>query len=150
MPVSLRIAALAVVGSLLWAVGVAHAVDLGSPRGVWTTFDDKTGKAQAVVRIYDQSGKLFGRIERTLTDDDGKFCVPCKDERKGQPIVGLVIIRNMMPDGDGYSGGDILDPESGSVYRCLMHLEKGGTRLVLRGYIGISLLGRSQTWERAD
>jgi uncharacterized protein (DUF2147 family) len=120
-----------------------------SPIGVWKTFDDKTGKARGIVRIYPQDGKLFGRIEQSFTPGaDQRVCVPCTDERKDQPIIGLLIIRNMKQDGDGYDGGDILDPESGSVYHCKMHLEDGGTRLVLRGYIGISLLGRSQTWER--
>jgi uncharacterized protein (DUF2147 family) len=62
-------------------------------------------------------------------------------------MLGLIIIRNMRHTGDEYSGGDILDPDSGSVYRCKMHVE-GGTRLVVRGYIGFSLLGRNQTWQR--
>jgi uncharacterized protein (DUF2147 family) len=127
----------------------AHAADSASPVGVWRTFDDKTGKARAIVRIYEQGGKLFGRIEQTFTPGgEHRVCVPCTDERKNQPIVGLLIIRNIKRNGDEYSGGDILDPESGSVYRCKMHLEQDGARLVLRGYIGISLLGRSQTWQR--
>ena len=120
-----------------------------SPVGVWKTFDDKTGKARAIVRIYEQDGKLFGRIEQSFTPGgEHRVCVPCTDERKNQPIIGLLIIRNIKPDGNDYSGGDILDPESGSVYRCKMHLEQNGAVLVLRGYIGISLLGRTQTWQR--
>ncbi len=125
------------------------AVDSTSPVGVWKTVDDKTGKARALVRIYAEHGKLFGRIEQSFTPGgEHRVCVPCTDERKNQPIIGLLIIRNMKPDGEAYAGGDILDPESGSVYRCKMHLEQNGARLVLRGYIGFSLLGRSQTWER--
>ena len=62
-------------------------------------------------------------------------------------MLGLIIIRNMKRTDDEYSGGDILDPDTGSVYRCKMHVE-GGTRLVVRGYIGFSLLGRNQTWQR--
>jgi uncharacterized protein (DUF2147 family) len=127
----------------------AAAADSTSPVGLWKTFDDKTGKARALVRIYAEHGKLFGRIEQSFTPGgETRVCVPCTDERKNQPIIGLLIIRNIKEDGDGYSGGDILDPESGSVYRCKMHLEQNGARLVLRGYIGFSLLGRSQTWER--
>ena len=56
----------------------------------------------------------------------------------------------MKPDGSAFTGGDILDPDSGSVYRCKMHLEQDGTRLSVRGYIGFALLGRSQTWQRPD
>ncbi len=118
---------------------------------MWKTFDDKTGLARAIVRIYEEDGKFFGRIEHTFTPGgEHRVCVPCKDERKNQPIINLVIIRNMKRDGDEYTGGDILDPESGAVYRCKMHLEQGGSRLVLRGYIAVPLLGRSQTWERQD
>lgn len=125
------------------------AADATSPIGVWKTFDDKTGKARAIVQIYEQNGKLFGRIEQSFTPGgEHRVCVPCADERKDQPIIGLVIIRNMKQDGNEYNGGDILDPDSGSVYRCKMHVEQGGSRLALRGYIGFSLLGRSQTWER--
>jgi uncharacterized protein (DUF2147 family) len=120
-----------------------------SPLGVWKTFDDKTGNARAIVRIYEQDGRLFGRIEQSFTPGaEHRICAVCTDERKNQPIVGLIIIRNMKHDGNEYNGGDILDPESGSVYRCKMHLEQVGTRLILRGYIGFSLLGRSQTWQR--
>jgi uncharacterized protein (DUF2147 family) len=131
------------------ALPLGAAAQSASPVGLWKTFDDKTGQARAMVRIYERGGQLFGRIEQTFTPGgEHRVCVPCTDERKNQPIVGLVIIRHMQADGDHYDGGDILDPESGSVYRCKMHLEQNGTRLVLRGYIGISLLGRSQTWER--
>jgi uncharacterized protein (DUF2147 family) len=121
----------------------------GVPIGVWKTFDDKTGNARAIVRIYEQEGKLFGRIEQSFTPGaEHRVCAECTDERKNQAIVGLIIIRNMKRDGNEYNGGDILDPESGSVYRCKMHLEQDGTRLILRGYIGFSLLGRTQTWQR--
>jgi uncharacterized protein (DUF2147 family) len=126
-----------------------YVADRTSPLGVWKTFDDKTGEARAMVRIYEQDGELFGRIERTFRPGgEQRVCVPCSDERKDKPIVGLVIIRHMKQDGGQYDDGDILDPESGRVYRCKMHLDQDGTRLVLRGYLGISLLGRSQTWER--
>ena len=128
-----------------------QAFDATSPIGRWKTFDDKSGEPKAIVQIYAQDGRLFGRIEQTFKPGGEKrVCVPCSDDRKNKPIVGLVIIRNMQRDGDQYAGGDILDPESGSVYRCKMHLESGGERLVLRGFIGISLLGRSQTWQRQN
>ena len=127
----------------------ATAAETGSPVGVWKTFDDKTGDARALVRIYEQDGKLFGRIFQSFKPgSENRVCVPCSDERKNQPITGLLIIRNMQADGGEFSGGDILDPESGTVYRCKMHLEDGGARLVVRGFIGLAFLGRSQTWQR--
>lgn len=127
----------------------AGAMDPSSPIGVWKTFDDKTGAARAIVRIYEENGKLFGKIESSFTPGaEHRVCGLCSDERKDHPIIGLVIIRNMKRgDDDQYSGGDILDPENGSVYHCKMHVEDG-TRLIVRGYIGISLLGRNQTWQR--
>jgi uncharacterized protein (DUF2147 family) len=129
------------------ATAAAPAAD-NSPVGRWKTFDDKSGAARAVVRIYEQGGLLFGKIEGSFTPGvEHRFCAVCTDERKNQPMLGLIIIRNMKHTDDEYSGGDILDPDTGSVYRCKMHVE-GGTRLVLRGYIGFSLLGRNQTWQR--
>jgi uncharacterized protein (DUF2147 family) len=128
------------------AVGAAGAAD--SPIGLWKTFDDKTGAARAIVRIYEQNGRLFGKIESSFTAGaDHRVCRSCTDDRKDQPIIGLLIIRNMKHTDDEYSGGDILDPDNGWVYHCKMHVE-GGTRLLVRGYIGFSLLGRNQTWER--
>ena len=119
-----------------------------SPIGLWKTIDDKTGAARAIVRIYERDGRLFGKIEGSfMPGAEHRVCEVCTDERKGQPMLGLIIIRNMKHTGDEYSGGDILDPDTGSVYRCKMHVE-GGTRLVVRGYIGFSLLGRNQTWQR--
>ncbi len=149
MRACLRLALLSFVLLAAMPPHAGYAADPASPVGRWKTFDDKTGQARALVRIYEQNGKLFGRIDQTFKPGgDARVCAPCTDDRKGQPIVGLVIIRNMKQDGDEYNGGDILDPESGSVYRCKMHLEQNGARLVLRGYIGFSFLGRSQTWER--
>jgi uncharacterized protein (DUF2147 family) len=101
------------------------------------------------VRIYEQDGKFWGRLEQSLTPDaETRVCSVCTDERKNQPIIGLMIIRNVKFENGEYGGGDILDPDTGSVYRCKFHLEQGGTRLVVRGFIGFSLLGRSQTWQR--
>ncbi|HTV97313.1 MAG TPA: DUF2147 domain-containing protein [Steroidobacteraceae bacterium] len=147
-----RIAALAIAlaGALAAAPAsiTARAADASSPVGLWKTFDDKTGAPRAIVRIYEQDGKLFGKIESSFTPGaEHRVCAVCTDERKDQPIIGLLIIRNMKRTEDGYAGGDILDPDTGSVYRCKMHVEDG-TRLIVRGYIGISLLGRTQIWQR--
>jgi len=127
----------------------SRAADPQSPLGLWKTVDDKTGMPRAMVRIYLQDGKYFGRIEQSFTPGaETRVCSACADERKNQPIIGLLIIRNVtLRDGE-YGGGDILDTDTGSVYRCKFHLEKDGTVLVVRGFIGISLLGRTQIWHR--
>jgi uncharacterized protein (DUF2147 family) len=125
------------------------AADSDSPIGLWKTFDDKTGAARAIVRIYEQDGRLFGRIEQSFTPGgESRVCGLCTDERKDKPIIGLIIIRNVKLADEDFSGGDILDPENGSVYRCKFHLEDNGARLIVRCYIGISLLGRTQNWQR--
>jgi uncharacterized protein (DUF2147 family) len=127
----------------------SHAAGSLSPLGLWKTFDDRTGNPRALVRIYLQDGRYFGRIEKSfMPGAEGRVCSACTDERKNQPILGLLIIRNMVLRDADYGGGDILDPDNGSVYRCKFHLEKDGTVLVVRGFIGLSLFGRSQTWQR--
>jgi uncharacterized protein (DUF2147 family) len=125
------------------------AAEFESPIGLWKTIDDATGSPRALVRIYEQDGKLFGQIEKVFdAQPDNQVCTACKDDRKNQSIIGLIIVRNIVQLGHEYGGGDILDPESGSVYRCKMHLEAAGSRLMVRGYIGFSFLGRSQSWQR--
>jgi uncharacterized protein (DUF2147 family) len=147
----IRLASLAGALSIAFAMPAprpAAAADAGSPIGLWKTVDDKTGAARAIVRIYEQNGRLFGKIESSFTPGaEHRVCAVCTDDRKNQPVIGLVIIRNMKRTGEEYGGGDILDPDTGSVYHCKMHVEDG-TRLVVRGYIGFSLLGRNQTWQR--
>jgi uncharacterized protein (DUF2147 family) len=138
--------------SLIFAASApiaSHAADAQSPIGLWKTIDDKTGKQRALVRIYLQDGKYFGKIEQSFTPGaETRVCSECTDERKNQPIIGLLIIRNVVLKDGEYAGGDILDPDNGSVYRCKFRLEDGGSVLIVRGFIGFSLLGRSQTWHR--
>jgi uncharacterized protein (DUF2147 family) len=136
---------------LLALCGAASAQGLGSPAGLWRTFDDKTGKESGAVRISESSGALYGRIER-ITDPAraGLSCVACSDDRKGKPLIGLDIMRGLRRDGDAWNGGTILDPETGSIYKSSLRLDDGGRKLVVRGYVGVSLLGRSQTWIRSQ
>ena len=122
-----------------------------NPVGVWRTFDDHTGLERGAIRIREQDGTLTGTIVGTVDPKSaGKTCDLCEGEQKGKPILGLTIMTGLRRDGDHWTGGRILDPETGSVYRCSMRLEDGGQTLVMRGYIGISLLGRSQTWKRKE
>jgi uncharacterized protein (DUF2147 family) len=138
----------AIAASAQAATADSAAPSADSPIGLWKTFDDKTGAARAIVRIYARDGLLFGKIEGSFTPGvEKRVCQVCSDDRKDQPMLGLVIIRNMKHADDEYGGGDILDPDTGKVYHCKMHVEDG-TRLVVRGYIGFSLLGRNQTWQR--
>jgi len=123
-----------------------HAAD-STPVGRWRTIDDKTGKPRSIVRIYEDNGQYFGRVEQSLNQATaGRRCDKCTDERKDQPIVGMVIIRSLRKDGEEYKGGDILDPDNGKVYSCKVRVK--GDKLIVRGYLGASLFGRSQTWIR--
>jgi uncharacterized protein (DUF2147 family) len=133
---------------LLTASVLAQTV---SPVGMWQTIDDKTGAPRALIEItQDQNGVLSGKVVKGLVPGEptDKRCTLCTDERKDQVIIGMTVLRGMRWDGDDWEGGDILDPDNGKVYKCKMHLEKGGTELIVRGFIGFSLLGRSQTWVR--
>jgi len=122
--------------------------DSQSPAGRWPTVDDN-GKPSGIVRIYLQDGKYFGQLEQSFTPgDESRTCQKCKDDRRGQPLIGILILRNVIPMGNAYQGGDILDPDTGVVYRCKLHLEGSGKKLAVRGFIGFSLAGRTQVWER--
>jgi uncharacterized protein (DUF2147 family) len=142
----LRLAALA--ATLL--LPLAAAAQTAGPVGTWRTFSDRTGQENGQVQIFEQGGLLYGRITG-ITDPAKRdaTCTKCSDDRKDRPVMGLDIIRGLHRDGDAWDGGTILDPENGSVYRCIVRLKDGGSRLVVRGFIGISLFGRSQTWVRA-
>ncbi|MBU6489275.1 MAG: DUF2147 domain-containing protein [Burkholderiales bacterium] len=142
-----------VAGALLVGAAAAFAQGSQTPVGVWQTIDDNTHQPKALVQIaQSEDGTLSGKVIKGLNpaDKPGKRCTACTDERKDQLILGMTIIKNMKQDGDKWDGGNILDPENGKVYKCNMHLEDGGQKLVVRGYIGISLIGRSQTWIRQD
>jgi uncharacterized protein (DUF2147 family) len=133
------------------AAAPAWGSDLASPIGVWRTIDDKTHKPRALVRIYARDGMLFGRVTAIFDSQyaDAR-CQDCSGDRKNQPVIGLEIIRDMHAHGPRWGGGTILNPQTGDVYHCNMHLGPRGETLVVRGYIGFSLIGRSQTWERVQ
>lgn len=136
--------------ALMWgaAAHLSFADEL-TPVGLWKTVDDKTGKPKGLVRIYEEKGRLFGKVEKSLDPANVKEkCEKCPGDRKDKPMIGLVILQNMEKHGSEYSGGEILDPDSGSVYRCKFKLADQGKKLELRGFIGFSLLGRNQTWLR--
>ncbi len=116
--------------------------------GTWKTIDDETDKAKSVVKVYKGGdGKYYGKIEKLFREpgeDQNPKCTECSGRKKNKPIIGMIIITGMEKNGSKYSGGKILDPSSGSVYSCKMW--RDGKNLQVRGYMGFSLIGRSQTW----
>lgn len=128
----------------------AATLDLSSPVGLWAPIDGD-GRPLGRIRIFEQDGAFYGRIEPSSPSDDySARCTRCSGERKDQPIIGLVIMRHLRLKGGEYVGGDILNPRTGGIYRCKFHLMDGGRKLRMRGYLGISLLGHSLTWVRID
>jgi uncharacterized protein (DUF2147 family) len=121
-----------------------------SPIGRWKTIDRKTGKAVSTVEVYEQGGKLFGKIVALTEPNDrqgkARICAACTGADKDKPIVGLVILRDLSPRGDRYKDGTVLDPEDGKIYPAEIWVEDGA--LKMRGYLGI--LYRTQTWPKAN
>jgi uncharacterized protein (DUF2147 family) len=126
-----------------------------TPVGLWRSIDDATQKAQAEIRIsQNAAGVLSGVVERSLVTPPSAetHCNLCTDDRKGQPKIGMEIIRGGQ-QGDGkmvWEGGKILDPENGKNYSLRLTPIEGGKKLEVRGYIGAPLLGRTQTWLRVQ
>ena len=129
---------------------VAGAFAQASPVGLWRSIDDKTGEPKAEIRISDNGGELTGRIEKALRKDARPTCEECKDERKGQPIAGLEIIRGATKAAgqDVWEHGKILDPENGKEYTLRLAPIEGGQKLQVRGYLGPFY--RTQTWVRVQ
>jgi len=115
--------------------------------GEWETFDDKTKEKKSIVEIYKEGDTYFGKILETFTGETNEVCNQCIGEKYNQPIIGLVIIENLIQDVDEYNSGSILDPENGETYKCYLELETNN-KLKVRGFIGVSLFGRTQYWTR--
>ncbi len=117
--------------------------------GQWETYDDKTKEKKAVVEIYEVDDIYYAKIVKSYISEKDAVCENCKGKRKGTPIIGLVIIENIKKDGDEFKGGTILDPENGKTYKCKLKLGDDG-KLKVRGYLGFSLIGRTQYWTRKE
>ena len=130
----------------------AFAAELTTPVGTWKNIDDTTGQAMALIQITESGGKLEGKIIKVLKSDDGPnpVCKACDGERKNKPVEGMTILWGLSKDGDEWNGGQILDPKNGKIYKAKMSLDDGGLKLNVRGYIGFSLMGRSQVWQRQE
>jgi uncharacterized protein (DUF2147 family) len=135
---------LALTGALAWAQT--------SPVGLWKTIDDDGKTEKSLVRIVEAGGALLGKIEKIFdpAKQDSK-CDKCSDERKDKPVLGMTILRNVKQDADDkelWTGGEILDPNNGKVYKTRLKPVDGGKRLEMRGYIGPFF--RTQVWHRVE
>jgi uncharacterized protein (DUF2147 family) len=137
---------------MIVSTGSLGAAEL-SPAGLWRIIDDRTGKARGLVRIREVNGEYEGKIEKIFPkpgDDPTPRCEKCDGVRYNQPVLGLTFIWGLKKQGDEYQDGEILDPETGKTYRAKIRLIDGGRKLEVRGFIGVSVFGRSQTWLRAE
>ena len=122
-----------------------------TPVGNWHSIDDANGKPKAEIIIRDSGGVLVGKVERSLQAPSAEpLCNLCTDDRKGQPKIGLEIIRGAQRSGADavWEGGTIVDPENGKVYKLRLTPQDGGKTLQVRGYIGPFF--RNQLWQRVQ
>ena len=135
-------------GFILSVCYLTNVLAAGSPAGTWTTIDDKTGQKRALVRISVNGGTMNGTIVKVFPQaGDTGICSNCPGAFKGKKIQGLGFLWGLKDEGNGvWSGGSILDPKTGKIYKAKVTLE--GNKLYVRGYVGVSMLGRTQTWVR--
>lgn len=136
--------------TLFLSIFIAYPALSQSPVGKWKTIDDNSGEERSIVDIYERDGKIYGKITRLFRkpgEDPDPLCDECdkEDPRYKKKIIGMEIIREMKASGKEYEEGNILDPETGKVYRCKLWVE--GDQLQVRGYWGPFF--RTQTWKKA-
>ena len=121
-----------------------------NPVGICKTIDDKTGEAKSHIEIYKSGNKYFGKIVKLLKSEPTKKCDKCPGSKKGKPLIGMLIVENLVPHDDYWKNGTIMDPESGNEYGCSIWFEnKKSNELKVRGkhWTGIY---RTQTWYRIN
>ncbi|MBV8328563.1 DUF2147 domain-containing protein [Chryseobacterium sp.] len=134
---------------LTFALSLFGVLTFAQIEGKWKTIDDETKQAKSIVEIFKKSdGKYYGKVYQLLIKPADPNCTVCKDDRKGKPILGMEIIRGLKKEGDEFTGGSITDPKTGKTYKCT--ITRSGDKLNVRGYLGLSLLGRTQVWEKAN
>lgn len=133
---------------LIFALLLSVVIHSQSITGKWKTIDDETGKERSIVEIYESEGKIYAKIVKLLEkSEENKVCENCKGANKNKPLKGLIVIEGLKKDGNEWNGAKILDPKTGSEYKCYITLEEPN-KLKVRGYLGFALLGRTQYWYR--
>ncbi len=138
---------------LVW-LGMVMTVPAASVLGLWKTVDEKTQRVRSIVRIWEEGGKLKGRVEKGFPEpgeDPNEPCSKCPEPFKDKPKIGLVFLWGFERDGERWVNGSVLDPDEGKIYRCELTPAADGKSMRIYGYIRIIFkIGRSQTWLRAS
>jgi len=148
------LSSLGVVSAAVVVVSIASApLRAAEPTavGLWEQVDEKSGKPESWFKITERNGVYQGNIVKIFFkpgEDENWACDKCEGDEKGKPVLGLALIKNMQRSGNDYENGTIMDPRDGAVYKALMKLSADGQKLEVRGFLGFSLLGRSQYWNR--
>lgn len=133
-------------GALLVVSGFCNAQTVF---GKWVTVDDETGKERSVVEIYENNGKVYGKIIKILNANKQNVkCESCKGDKKNQPILGMVIIEGLVKNDEVYEDGTILNPDNGKLYKCRLKLTENSNQLQVRGYV--AFFYKTQYWKKLN
>ena len=120
-----------------------------SPIGIWKNLDDEDGREKSHIEIYEQNGTLRGKVIKLLPAATITKCDKCTGTNKGKSLVGMDILWDLKKSGSVWEGGEILDPKKGKVYDCKIELD-GKDKLKVRGFVGVSMFGRTQIWYKVE
>ncbi|APZ47235.1 hypothetical protein BW723_13500 [Polaribacter reichenbachii] len=135
--------------STLFILFISFSMNSQTIFGKWNTVNDETGEVDSVIEVYKKNGKAYAKILQINDPEKQKaICEKCDAPNKDKPILGLEILTGLEKNDKEWSGGEILDPRNGKVYKCYIKLVKPD-KLKIRGYLGLSLFGKTKYWQRA-